>query len=111
MMMGIFCPLLRVVRAHNEVAAGGSIEEVCHVIAAGGHDLFATIDVFLAYGGDRRLVDQLRHRGIVDAWWAAIKDLHFTGATHGAGDAICQLANATQQLLTLFCSEGTHGTL
>ncbi len=56
-------------------------------------------------------MDQFRHRGIVDAWWAAIKDLHFTGATHGAGDAICQLANATQQLLTLFCSEGTHGTL
>src|SRR6266487_4595456 len=53
MMVGITGSLLFIARADDEVAARGSLEEVGHVIAAGGHDLLAVIYMFHTYRGDR----------------------------------------------------------
>src|SRR5215467_3508009 len=110
MMVRILRPLLVIVRAYDEVAARDSVEEVHHVIAAGSHHLFAPIDVLLTHRSGRRLVYQFSHCGIVYTGWGTMKDLHITRATHGAGNALGQLANAARQLLPLFCTEGPRGT-
>src|SRR2546430_17137607 len=97
MMVRIAGFLLFIARADDEVAARSGFEEVGHVIASGGHDLFAVIYMFRAYRGDRGFMHQLGHGDVVYAWRATIEGLYIAAAAHGAGNAIGDLADAAQQ--------------
>src|SRR5215472_138362 len=111
MMVGIAGSLLFIVRADDKIAAGGSLEEVGHVIAAGGHDLLVVIYIFRAYRGHRGFIHQFGHGDIVYARKAAIEGLYIAAATHGASNAIGNLADAAQQPGAIFLVESSHGTL
>ena len=89
--------LLRgIARADDEVATGDGVEEDAHVIAARCKHVLARIDMLFANGGNGGIVDQFRHRGIIDAGRTTIETLNLATSTHRNCHTCCNLGNAPQ---------------
>ena len=110
-MVGVFRPFFWIVCADDEVAAGHSLKELRHIIAAGTHYCLAGVYILLTDRRNGSAAHKFCHCLIINAWGAAVDNFHVAGTTHRACHARRHFANTAQQFFTVFLCEGTHGAI